>query len=113
MFLEVFSNQAVAASGTVYSQAFEIGDDNALFVSVFAVSGTSGTNLLTLTGEASNDLTNWVSTGVTGSVVVNATAPAAGGGNLTAIAARYIRIKAAAGTVATITFNASVNSKQL
>jgi hypothetical protein len=55
MFLDVFSNQAVAAAGTVYSQAFEIGDDNAPVVSE----------------------------------------------------------STAAGTVATITFNASVNSKQL
>jgi hypothetical protein len=43
MFLDVFSNQAVAAAGTVYSQAFEIGDDNALVVSEFTAAGTVAT----------------------------------------------------------------------
>jgi hypothetical protein len=113
MFLEVFANQGIAAGSTIYSQAFEIGDDNALFLAVMAATGTSGTNTLTVTGEGSNDLTNWFGTAVTGNLVINTTSPASNSVNLTAIAARYVRLKVYGSGSTGITFSATVNSKQL
>jgi len=113
MFLEVFTNQALAANGTVYSQAFDIGADNAFFLAAFAVSGTTTVNSLSLNAEGSNDLINWVPLTTGGALVLSTAAPVAGGANVTDVAARYVRIKADAGTSGAITFNASINSKQL
>lgn len=113
MFLEVFTNQTLAAGGTVFSQAFEIGADNAFFLAAFAVSGTTTVNSLTLNAEGSNDLINGVPFTTGGALTLSADAPVAGGANVTDVAARYVRIKADAGAGGAITFNASINSKQL
>lgn len=114
MFLEVFTNQGISGGTTIYSQPFEIGDDNALFLAVSAATGTSGTITLTITAEGSNDLSNWFAAAVSGgSVVINTSAPVSNSTNLTAIAARYVRLKAVVSGSTGVTFSATVNSKQL
>ena len=113
MYMELFRNQVVAPGVTTYSQAFEIGDDNAVFVAMY-VSGALASGALDVKVQGSNDLTNWVPYG---SATLSISPPSAGphGGTIKELAARYQRLEVALGATATgpVTFSGSVNSQQL
>lgn len=112
MYLELFSNLTVAANTTVYSQPFEIGDDNALYAQVYV---SAGTGTITVTLEASNDMQNWATAQYSsGTISAGGTPPEVKGSNYTALAARYLRFKIVEGTTTnSITIGLSVNSARL
>ena len=104
----VLDQLQLAISEVGYSQAIEMGDNNALSVSVTLIVGSA---VPAVTVEGSNDLSNWSVGSIGGSVTVTA-APSFVAGNFTAIACRYVRVKVAAGTAA-ILVSVNVNPQQL
>lgn len=120
MYTELMTSQTVPAGGaTIYTQAFEIGADNAVFVAgyVSANPGTGSVAGVNISVEGSNDMVNWIAPYGTGTVGTTGTgiAPVAFGGNVTGLAARYLRLNVTSTATSSwaSTVTVSVSSRQL
>ena len=104
----ILENLALAASATAYSQAIEMGENNAIGLGATMAAGSV---VPTVTVEGSNDLTNWSGTGITNSITITAS-PSYVSGSASAITTRYARIKVAASTGA-ILISISANPQRV
>jgi len=106
--VRVFENVQLPNGFVTTSQAIQMADNNTLSVSAALLVGTV---VPTLVVEGSNDLSNWSSTGITGTLTITA-APSLVTANFTGIAYAYVRVKLTGSTAATL-LNVDANPQKL